>query len=80
MVADRGDGSYQKMSVATPKTNLLILDSWGLEKLSREQSLDMLEGLKNRYGQGSTNLTTQGPLDQWYKHQRSHLADAILNP
>ncbi|CAO0823205.1 hypothetical protein DFAR_3530009 [Desulfarculales bacterium] len=42
MIAARGDDSYQKMIVASSKTNLLILDDWGLEKLSREQSLDML--------------------------------------
>ncbi|CAO0823426.1 hypothetical protein DFAR_3690066 [Desulfarculales bacterium] len=31
MVAARGDGSYQKMIVASFKTNLLILDGWGRE-------------------------------------------------
>ncbi|CAO0823681.1 hypothetical protein DFAR_3840002 [Desulfarculales bacterium] len=38
------------MIVASPKINLLILYNWKLEKLSREQSLDMLEVLENRYG------------------------------
>ncbi|CAO0820776.1 hypothetical protein DFAR_1870018 [Desulfarculales bacterium] len=36
MLAARGDGSYQTMIVASTKANLLILDDWGLEKLSRE--------------------------------------------
>ncbi|CAO0824283.1 hypothetical protein DFAR_560016 [Desulfarculales bacterium] len=30
------------MIVASSKTNLLILNDWGLEKLSRKQSLDIL--------------------------------------
>ncbi|CAO0820351.1 hypothetical protein DFAR_1540002 [Desulfarculales bacterium] len=64
IVAARGDDSYHKMIVVSSKTNLLILDDWGLEELSREQSLDMLEVLEDRYGRGSTILTTQVPVDQ----------------
>ncbi|CAO0822359.1 hypothetical protein DFAR_2980006 [Desulfarculales bacterium] len=67
MVAARGDGSYQKMIVASSKTNLLILDDWGIEKLSREQSLDMLEVLEDRYDRGATIVTAQVPVDQWYE-------------
>ncbi|CAO0822029.1 hypothetical protein DFAR_2780004 [Desulfarculales bacterium] len=52
------------MIVASSKTNLLILNDWGLEKLSWEQSLDMLEVLEDRYGRGSTIITTQVPVDQ----------------
>ncbi|CAO0820849.1 hypothetical protein DFAR_1960002 [Desulfarculales bacterium] len=63
MVVVRGDDSYQKMIVASSKTNLLILDDWGLEKLSREQGLDMLEALGDRYGQGSTIVTAEVPVD-----------------
>ncbi|CAO0820025.1 hypothetical protein DFAR_1310008 [Desulfarculales bacterium] len=36
------------MIVSNSKTNLLILDDWGLEELSREHSLDMLEVLEDR--------------------------------
>lgn len=80
LVAARGDGSYQKMIAATTKTNLLILDDWGLEKLSREQSLDMLEVLEDRYGRGSTIVTAQVPLDQWHETiSDPTLADAILD-
>ncbi|CAO0821448.1 hypothetical protein DFAR_2330035 [Desulfarculales bacterium] len=80
MVAPRGDGSYQKMIVASSKINLLILDGWGLEKLSRAQSLDMLEGLEERYGQGSTIVTAQVPVDQWHKTiSDPTMADAILD-
>ena len=80
MVAARGDGSYQKMIVASSKTNLLILDDWGLEKLSREQSLDMLEVLEDRYGRGSTIVTAQVPVDQWHETiSDPTLADAILD-
>ncbi|CAO0822483.1 hypothetical protein DFAR_3070012 [Desulfarculales bacterium] len=39
MVAARGACSYQKIIVASSKTNLLIMGDWGLEKLSWEQGL-----------------------------------------
>ncbi len=79
LVAARGDGSYQKM-IAAAKTNLLILDDWGLEKLSREQSLDMLEVLEDRYGRGSTIVTAQVTLDQWHETiSDPTMADAILD-
>ncbi|CAO0824326.1 hypothetical protein DFAR_570039 [Desulfarculales bacterium] len=68
------------MIVASSKINLLILDDWGLEKLSREQRLDMLEVLEDRYGRGSTIVTAQMPVDQWHETiSDSILADAILN-
>ncbi|CAO0821364.1 hypothetical protein DFAR_220011 [Desulfarculales bacterium] len=46
-----------KMIVADPKINLFILDDWGLERLSRKQSLGMLEVLENCYGRGFTIVT-----------------------
>ncbi|CAO0824360.1 hypothetical protein DFAR_620020 [Desulfarculales bacterium] len=80
MVAARGDGSYQKMIVASSKIHLLILDDEGLEKLLREQSLDMLEVLEDRYGPGATIVTAQVPVDQWHETvSDSTRADAILD-
>ncbi|CAO0820089.1 hypothetical protein DFAR_1340045 [Desulfarculales bacterium] len=68
------------MTVASSKTNLPILDDWGLEKLSREQRLDMLEVLKNRYGLSSTIVTAQVPVGQWHEIiSDPTLADAILD-
>ncbi|CAO0821276.1 hypothetical protein DFAR_2210084 [Desulfarculales bacterium] len=51
-----------------------------MEKLSREQSLDMLEVLEDRYGRGSTIITAQVPVDQWYETiSDPTLANAILD-
>ncbi|CAO0823584.1 hypothetical protein DFAR_3800006 [Desulfarculales bacterium] len=47
----------QKIIVASFKVSLLVLDDWGLEQLSREQSMDMLEILAGRYDRGSTIVT-----------------------
>ncbi|CAO0823028.1 hypothetical protein DFAR_3460007 [Desulfarculales bacterium] len=51
-----------------------------LEKLSREQSLDMLEILENRYGLGATIVAAQMSVDQWHETiSKSTLTDAILD-
>ncbi|CAO0820688.1 hypothetical protein DFAR_1830002 [Desulfarculales bacterium] len=68
-----------KMIVASSKTTLLILNDWGLEKLSQEQRLDMLTVLEDRYGRRSTIVTAQVPVDQWHETiSDPTLADAIL--
>ncbi|CAO0822998.1 hypothetical protein DFAR_3420008 [Desulfarculales bacterium] len=69
------------MIVASSTTNLLILDDWGLERLSQEQGLDMLEVLGYRYGRGSTTIVTaQVPADQWHEAiSDPTLAKAILD-
>ncbi|CAO0823809.1 hypothetical protein DFAR_3920017 [Desulfarculales bacterium] len=68
------------MIVASFKTNLLILDDWGLEKLLQEQSLDMLKVLEDRYGRGVTIVTAKVPVDQWHETINNlTLADAIID-
>ncbi len=39
----KGDGRYGKLLKSFAKTNLLIIDDWGLKKLIKEQSHDLLE-------------------------------------
>ncbi|CAO0821331.1 hypothetical protein DFAR_2280005 [Desulfarculales bacterium] len=55
------------MIAASSETKLLILGDWWLEKLSREQSLDMLEVLEDRYSGGATIVIAQVPVDQWHE-------------
>ncbi|CAO0823704.1 hypothetical protein DFAR_3850012 [Desulfarculales bacterium] len=51
-----------------------------MEKLSREQSLDMREILEDHYGRGSTIVIAQMPVDQWQETiSDSTLAGAILD-
>ncbi|CAO0820715.1 hypothetical protein DFAR_1850002 [Desulfarculales bacterium] len=40
------------------------MDDWGLEKLSREQILDMLEVLEDHYGRSPTIVIAQIPVDR----------------
>ena len=62
------------------KTDLLILDDWGLAPFTGEQRRDMLELLDDRYGQRSTIVTSQMPVDNWHELIGDPtLADAILD-
>ena len=76
----RGDGRYAKLLQALARVQLLILDDWGPEPLTAEQSRDLLEIVEDRYGRGSLLITSQVPVDRWYELIGSPtLADAILD-
>lgn len=76
----RGDGRYPKVMAAHAKTDLLVLDDLGIDRLSREERLDLLELLEDRYGLKSTLVAAQIPIDQWHEIIGDPtLADAILD-
>jgi len=76
----KGDGSYPKLMNSLAKTSVLVLDDWGLSKLTAEQRRDMLEVLEDRHGARSTIVTSQLPIDNWHGSiGDSTLADAILD-
>ncbi|MEI8703138.1 IS21-like element helper ATPase IstB [Mesorhizobium sp. ISC15] len=76
----RGDGRYGRILKQLAKTDLLILDDWGPEKLNDDQRRDGLEIIEDRYERRSTIVTSQLPLDRWYEIIASPtLADAILD-
>ena len=75
-----GDGRFAKLVQQLAKTDLLILDDWGLEKLTLGQRNDMLEIMEDRHGLHSTLITSQLPINQWHKAiGDATLADAILD-
>jgi DNA replication protein DnaC len=76
----KGDGSYSKLLTRLGKTDVLLLDDWGLAKLTAEQRRDLLKILEDRHGSRSTIVTSQLPLDQWHASiGDSTLADAIMD-
>src|ERR1700712_5803372 len=76
----RGDGRYAKLLKSLAKTDLLILDDWGPEKLSDEQRRDLLEIVEDRYEKRSTIVTSQIPVDHWYDMiGNPTIADAVLD-
>lgn len=76
----RGDGRYAKLLKSLAKTDLLILDDWGPEKLNDEQRRDLLEIVEDRYEKRSTIVTSQIPVDHWYDMiGNPTIADAVLD-
>jgi len=76
----RGDGSYEKLLKSYARTDLLILDDWGLAPIGASERRDLLEILEDRYGNRSTLVTSQLPVESWYEVIGDPtLADAILD-
>ncbi len=66
LVRARGDGSYGKLLQTLAKTELLILDDWGLAPLGDRERRDLLEVLEDRSGRRATLVTSQVPVDLWH--------------
>lgn len=74
------DGSYGSLLSQLQKTQILIIDDWGLEVLKRAQRTDLLEVLEDRHDRGSTIITSQLPTQHWHEVIGDPtLADAILD-
>ena len=76
----KADGRFAKVLTQLAKIDLLILDDWGLSKLTAEQRRDLLEILEDRHEQRSTIVTSQLPIEKWHGMIGDPtLADAILD-
>jgi DNA replication protein DnaC len=76
----RADGRYPRVLKALARTDLLILDDWGPEKLNDEQRRDLLEIVEDRYEKRSTIVTSQVPVEHWYDMiGNPTIADAVLD-
>lgn len=78
--AGRLDGTYQKQLQALSKKQLLLLDDWGMQKLSPEHAGHLLEVLEDRYQASSTIMISQLPVKEWYNMiGNATVADALLD-
>ncbi len=66
----KADGSYFKEINKIEKTDLLILDDFGLKPLDGNQKLMLLEIIEDRHGRKSTIITSQLPVNQWHEFIR----------
>jgi DNA replication protein DnaC len=74
------DGSYPKLLDALARVQLLALDDWLRDPLTRSQSQDLLEILDDRYGRSSTMVVTQVPVAEWHaRFPDPTIGDAILD-
>jgi DNA replication protein DnaC len=74
------DGSYLKWIKNIANQRVLILDDFGIKPLSHDARLALLDILEDRYGKGSTIITSQLPVDKWYEFINDPTtAEAILD-
>lgn len=76
----RADGSYVKLLAKLARTDVVIIDDWGLKAVTEQERLDLLEILEDRCGLRSTVITSQLPPAKWHDYLGDPtLADAILD-
>jgi DNA replication protein DnaC len=76
----KGDGRYGKLLTSFAKTDLVVLDDWGMMKLNQEQRHDLLEIIEDRHELRSTLVASQFPPEHWHEIIADPtLADAILD-
>ncbi len=75
-----GDGSYLKLMKSIAKAHLIVIDDWGLAKITDSQQRDFLEILEDRHGIQATLMASQIPSSKWHElMDNPTVADAILD-
>jgi DNA replication protein DnaC len=76
----RLSGTIVKMLERIAKTQLLILDDFGLTHLEQQQRLDLMEIIEDRHAKHATIIAAQLPVANWYDIiGEPTIADAILD-
>lgn len=76
----QADGTLIKWLNRLRKAKLLIFDDFGLQPISHQVKLILLQILEDRYEQGATIICSQLPVAKWYEYlDEPTLADAILD-
>lgn len=76
----RLEGTIFKFFEKLAKTDLLILDDFGLTHLEKQQQMDLMEIIEDRHGKTSTIIASQLPVGSWYDViGEETIADAILD-
>jgi DNA replication protein DnaC len=74
------DGSYTKFLNNLAKTDLIILDDFGLDQLTQAERRDLLEIIEDRHQLKSTLITSQLAVKHWHDYLADPtVADAILD-
>ena len=80
LALSKADGSYPKTMKKLFKTQVLVLDDFGLAPLTDPERRDLLEVIEDRHGTSSTIVTSQLPIENWHEHiGNPTIADAILD-
>ena len=76
----RVEGTIIKLFDRIAKSDLLIMDDFGLTHFDRQQQLDLMEIVEDRHGKNSTIIASQLPVASWFDViGEDTIADAILD-
>lgn len=64
--AARADHTWQKRIEQLASMDLLIIDDLGLRPLAPDEPIDLYEVIRRRYERGSTILTSNRDIKEWY--------------
>ena len=72
--------AMEKYLTRLAKYAVLIIDDWGLAKLTERERRDLLEILEDRYDLKSTIVSSQIPIEKWHDLIGDPtIADAVLD-
>lgn len=75
-----GNGTFGKWLIQLAKTDVLLLDDWGMAGLDNQARADLLEIIDDRAASKATIITSQLPIEHWHAWVGdATIADAILD-
>lgn len=75
-----GNGTFGKWLLQLAKTDVLLLDDWGMAALDAQTRADLLEIIDDRAATRATIITSQLPIEHWHAWVGdATIADAILD-
>jgi len=75
-----GSGTFGKWLLTLAKTDVLVLDDWGMAGIDAQTRSDLLEMIDDRAGNKATIITSQLPTEHWHSWiGDATIADAILD-
>ena len=73
-------GAFGKWLIQLAKTDVLVLDDWGMGAIDGMTRSDLLEIIDDRAGHKATIITSQLPVEHWHAWiGDATIADAILD-
>lgn len=75
-----GNATFGKWLIQLAKTEVLVLDDWGMSGIDAQTRADLLEIIDDRAASKATIITSQLPIEHWHAWiGDATIADAILD-
>jgi DNA replication protein DnaC len=75
-----GSGAFGKWLLQLARTDVVLLDDWGMGNLDAGARSDLLEVIDDRAAHKATIITSQLPIDHWHAWiGDATIADAMLD-